>query len=588
MLNHLVEYAKRLEDVEPGFKPKTVRWAAVFSGGGDFLDVVELGNVGAKKNPGRQFAKCPDLSQAELVGGTDARCHFLVETAEVVALLYDRKVAEKPDGKNKITAKHAFFVACLLDASSKMPELSGIGRFLADESELARLRSRLEEHSAKASDKVTFQLGIGGDFVLDSNAWHDWWRTFRSTLSTPKTSQSQGRSLCLVTGEEIEPAATHPKIEGLSDVGGSGMGTVLIGFDKDAFTSYGLEQSANAPMSEETANAYRAALNHLLKNNSKMLAGAKVAHWFKDKVAPEDDPLVWLVESVEQVEREAQRRAADLLTSLRAGQRPDLASNRYFALTLSGAGGRVMVRDWMEGSFEELISSVNAWFDDLAIVHREGGRLAPEPKFLAVLGATVRDLKDLPPPFVTSMWRVAVRGGQIPQGALAQVLHRMTIAALGNDVFNHAGMGLMKAFHVRKQGGSNMSDLKPMLNEAHPAPAYHCGRLMAVLAALQRSALGEVGAGVVQRYYAAASATPALVLGRLARTGQFHLAKLDSPGLVFWYEEKLSSIWGRIGDAPPRTLNLEEQSLFALGYYQQLADLRTKRTDNKELEGGSL
>lgn len=27
----------------------------------------------------------------------------------------------------------------------------------------------------------------------------------------------------------------------------------------------------------------------------------------------------------------------------------------------------------------------------------------------------------------------------------------------------------------------------------------------------------------------------------------------------------------RIGDAEPRTLTLEEQSLFALGYYQQLA-----------------
>jgi CRISPR-associated protein Csd1 len=79
-----------------------------------------------------------------------------------------------------------------------------------------------------------------------------------------------------------------------------------------------------------------------------------------------------------------------------------------------------------------------------------------------------------------------------------------------------------------------------------------------------------VGAGIVQRYYAAASSTPALVLGRLVRTSQFHLNKLD-PGLAHWFEDRIAGIWGRIKDNPPRTLNLEEQSLFAMGYYQQLA-----------------
>jgi len=131
-------------------------------------------------------------------------------------------------------------------------------------------------------------------------------------------------------------------------------------------------------------------------------------------------------------------------------------------------------------------------------------------------------------------------------------------------------------------------DLKPYLNEEHPHAAYHCGRLMAVLAALQRAALGDVGAGVVQRYFAAASSTPALVLGRLTRNSQAHLNKLTG-GLSYWYEEKIAAIWGRIKDSLPKTLTLEEQSLFALGYYQQMADMRKKTSDtatkqNKEGE----
>lgn len=120
-------------------------------------------------------------------------------------------------------------------------------------------------------------------------------------------------------------------------------------------------------------------------------------------------------------------------------------------------------------------------------------------------------------------------------------------------------------------------DLQPYLNEEHPHPAYHCGRLVAVLAGLQRAALGDVGAGVVQRYYAAASSTPALVLGRLTRTSQFHISKLDG-GLAYWYESKIAGIWGRIKDVIPTTLSLEEQSLFALGYYQQIAELRVKKS----------
>ena len=53
------------------------------------------------------------------------------------------------------------------------------------------------------------------------------------------------------------------------------------------------------------------------------------------------------------------------------------------------------------------------------------------------------------------------------------------------------------------------------------------------------------------------------------------------------YEQKLAEISGRLQDQIPRILSLEEQSLFALGYYQQMADLRTKKVvpDNHSQEG---
>lgn len=124
--------------------------------------------------------------------------------------------------------------------------------------------------------------------------------------------------------------------------------------------------------------------------------------------------------------------------------------------------------------------------------------------------------------------------------------------------------------------------MKPNLNPEHPATAYQCGRLLAVFAALQRAALGDVGAGVVQRYYPSFSQMPGLVLGRLVANARNHLGKLEG-GLAFWYEQQLAEIMQRIGDSAPRTLDLEGQGLFALGYYQQLAALRAGNKKDTEI-----
>lgn len=111
-------------------------------------------------------------------------------------------------------------------------------------------------------------------------------------------------------------------------------------------------------------------------------------------------------------------------------------------------------------------------------------------------------------------------------------------------------------------------------NLEHPSPAYHCGGLMAVYAHIQQRAIEGVNAGVIQRYYASASRTPAIVLSRLARLCNYHLAKLEK---TKYLESRLEELYCALGDEIPVTLNLEEQSYFALGYYQKWAELHTPR-----------
>ena len=194
-----------------------------------------------------------------------------------------------------------------------------------------------------------------------------------------------------------------------------------------------------------------------------------------------------------------------------------------------------------------------------------------------MVGCLVRDLKDAPAPLINELWRTALNKNKpIPYTAFAQALLESRKAIINEEAQNHARMGLIKAYHIRNKGDQHMST---NLNPEHPNPAYQCGRLLAVLADLQYAALGDVGAGVIQRYYTATSQTPALRIGQLMSNAKNHLSKVGG-GLAFEFENRLSEIMSRMTTIP-KILDLEEQSLFALGYYQQLAEIRARMAENK-------
>lgn len=586
MLQSLVEYAhKNLADSEPGFTTRSVRWLVDVSADGQLINVLPVGD-----DKGEQTSKCPDMHNMNAGG----RAHFLVETLQTISLFC--KANEDPKKVAASGEKHQFLKGMICQSSETVPVLQPLAGFMKNGEEIEKLRDRFVAEKAKPTDWMKWR--VAGCDLLQQTEVLEWWRTWRDADQTkgkveekPKKSKPgeqlffdavSAGMVCFLSGEALEPVATQPKIGGLSGVGGLGTGDVIAGFDKSAFCSFGLEQARNAAMGEKPVREYVDALNHLIKNHSRKLANALVVHWFKEAIPQENDPLWFLSEPPELTEGAAQQSARGILAALRKGERPVPVNNRYYALTLSCASGRVMIRDWMEGSFEELVARVEQWFSDLEIVARDGGNAAHDPKFMAVCGSIIRDLKDLPAPTAATLWRVALSGLPIPQPIIAQAMARFRADLIDDKPFSHARMGLIKAYFIRK-GDQQMS---AYLNKEHPEPAYQCGRLLAILAGLQRAALGDVGAGVVQRYYVAASQTPGLTLGRLVGNAKNHLNKLEG-GLTYWYEGQIAEIMSHIQDRIPSTLNLDQQSLFALGYYQQIAANRSgKNNDSNETTKG--
>ena len=95
-------------------------------------------------------------------------------------------------------------------------------------------------------------------------------------------------------------------------------------------------------------------------------------------------------------------------------------------------------------------------------------------------------------------------------------------------------------------------------------PAYHCGGLMAVYAAIQRTAMPDVNTGIVERYYASAIQMPALVIGQLSSRSNHHLEKMENKWLANQYQEKLRQV-SRAGDVHSRHTESGAAVLFRAG-----------------------
>lgn len=109
-------------------------------------------------------------------------------------------------------------------------------------------------------------------------------------------------------------------------------------------------------------------------------------------------------------------------------------------------------------------------------------------------------------------------------------------------------------------------------------PAYHCGGLMAVYAAIQRTAMPDVNT-VLWSVTSLGNPEPALAIGQLSRHSNYHLEKMENKWLADRYRENLQEVSVALGRHIPATLNLEQQSYFALGYYQMGAKLNKERKE---------
>lgn len=396
---------------------------------------------------------------------------------------------------------------------------------------------------------------------------------------------------CLVTGREDEPLTRlHAKPKNIPPKSRTKGGVPLTSANADAFKSYRLDDIQCAPVSRRANVAVETALNRLL-DPAYVKPDGETAEPRRVTLSDDTVFLYWSREEsrldwIAGIESESPEKVAEILRSpWKSGHAPLDDPSAFYALILSGTQGRAIVRSFLQSTVGDVARAVDRYREEVRIVkpYREGEGSFGLADYRRAL-VPRRDLDLLPPPLATDLYLAIVFDRPFPQSILQAVIRRNRAELLPkrergdgrDDLLLATRCSLLKAFLMRNR----KENLTVALDPQRPDPPYRLGRLLAIIDKLQQDALGSVNATLVDRYYGSASSTPQAVFPTLLRRSQNHLGKLrrEKRGLAVNTEKLLQDVMADLTTFP-KTMTLEQQGLFALGFYQQRQDFYTKKEE---------
>ena len=474
----------------------------------------------------------------------------------------------------------------------------------------------LETEGVLDSNGMVEVLGIG--LLHQQYELISWWKSSGAELwkagcldlpEAKKKAANDEMAMCLITGKRAPVALLHePAIKGV--VGAQTSGAKLVSFNCSAFESYGKTQSTNAPVSQQAAFAYCNALNYLLSDNAtrQRLGDTTMVFWAD---APEEQRAEMQailgmsmdgVEDEEQTESpmgvfdlfanvadedsrpEAQdtallQRVRETVRSLAAGRVPktlldNAGETPFYILGLSPNAARLSVRFFYESGFGVLLRNLAAHGAALRMQRR--GTKFRDPQCITprmILRETARESKEIPPNYAGQLMRSILWNLPYPDSIAMAITRRFR----ADRNINYIRCAYLKAWLTRKNRNLNLTT---MLDTENKEIGYLLGRLFAALQKTQDDALGNINRTLRDSFYASASVNPAGVFPRLMKLYNHHLSKLPNAGQRVVRDRLVQEIMSGITSFPAK-LTLEQQGLFAIGFYHQTQNFYASKNNNE-------
>lgn len=410
-------------------------------------------------------------------------------------------------------------------------------------------------------------------------------------------------SQCLITGEKAVMAPVHPLIKGVR--GTQSSGAALVSFNAPAFWSYGHEYGENAPIGKYGAFAYTTALNTLLSqyDHRCYIGDTTVVCWAETaSVACESLGMMGMFGSSEEsgIKEDDIAKALELLSQgmtcefMHERVEPD---QRFYVLGLAPNAGRISVRFFYCDTFGVFASRLRRHADYLRIVRPAGGK-RENLSIWSLAAETVNKKANNPTPLpqlTGDLLRAVLTGGRYPATLINGVMLRIRAeyAKHAKDdepqlpaefPVTRGRAAIIKAYYLRNTTNDNTLIPKEVLmeelNEQSSYLPYVLGRLFAVLEEIQNVANPGINTTIKNRYFASASATPAVVFPTIVNLAQKHLSKLDSDEQrkkYIYYSNLLNDLFDKIGTTYPSHMGLPEQGAYQIGYYHQTLKRFTKK-----------
>jgi CRISPR-associated protein Csd1 len=566
ILQALSDYYDRLRDNSetdiplPGFGRQKIHFVLVINRRGELLQTKDIRETLNKKQVPKQLTTPEGVKRASNIAP-----NFMWDNTSYVL-----------GAGNKENNKR------ILQCFSAFRELHHIIGDNMDDDGMAAVLSFLDSWNAEDASNLSHwneMAGMNLVFQLDGDLqyMHERPKIQRAWLKYYKEKSSDQFATCLVSGKQAPISRLHPKIKGVR--GAQTSGAAIISFNLEAFLSYDKKQNFNAPVSEAIAFAYTTALNHLLRFESrqKVRIGDAATVFWTERASPIEGFMGMVFDPQDDAGDTMDIRL--FLEAVRDGNMPSEIGDpdiKFYILGLSPNASRLSIRFWHVSTVEDISAKIGQHFRDLSIIKNYDS----DPEFPGIWQllretAVLRKTENISPVLSGSIIRSIMTGAAYPQSLMTAIVGRIR----ADQEINYLRAAMIKACLVRKYSIKQISkEVTMALDKESTNVAYRLGRLFAVLEKAQKDAVPGANTTIKDRFYGSASATPRTVFPQLLRLTQHHIQKAEYGRNT---DKMIEEIIQGIQEFPAH-LRLDDQGLFAIGYYHQKKAFYTKTAKKKE------